>query len=114
MFYFLVINPATIALILYTIVILLVGYLFGSIPVAYLYCKKYGVNIFNEGSGNPGSTNVGRVLGKKHGKIVFALDILKTLLGIFVAHLLLIIMVKNIYLRLRLVNESVPVLNYLK
>lgn len=70
---------------------LLVGYLFGSIPVGYLYSKVHGVNIFEVGSGNPGSTNVGRILGKKHGRIVFALDILKTLVPIFVAHLILIV-----------------------
>lgn len=69
---------------------LLIGYLFGSIPVAYLYCKAHGVNIFEYGSGNPGSTNVGRALGKKHGRIVFALDILKTILGILVAHLVVL------------------------
>lgn len=94
MTYFLVINPFIIALIVYTLVILFIGYLLGSIPVAYLYCKKRGINIFEEGSGNPGSTNVGRVLGKKHGKIVFVLDILKTLLGIFVAHLFLVLFLK--------------------
>lgn len=69
---------------------LLIGYLFGSIPVAYLYCKAHGVNIFEFGSGNPGSTNVGRALGKKHGRIVFALDIVKTILPIFIAHLVIL------------------------
>lgn len=69
---------------------LLIGYLFGSIPTAYLYCKAKGVNIFEVGSGNPGSTNVGRVLGKKHGRIVFVLDILKTLIPIFIAHIVII------------------------
>lgn len=69
---------------------LLIGYLFGSIPVAYLYCKACGVNIFKVGSGNPGSTNVGRALGKKHGQIVFALDILKTIVAILVAHVVVL------------------------
>lgn len=76
------------------VLMLIIGYLFGSIPIGYLYCKAHGVNIFEIGSGNPGSTNVGRVLGKKHGKIVFVLDILKTLLGIFVAHLFLVLFLK--------------------
>lgn len=70
---------------------LLIGYLFGSIPVGYLYAKVHGVNIFEVGSGNPGSTNIGRVLGKKHGRIVFFLDILKTILPIFGMHLILIV-----------------------
>ena len=55
------------------VLMLLIGYLFGSIPVGYLYCKAHGVNIFEIGSGNPGSTNVGRILGKKHGRIVLHL-----------------------------------------
>ena len=72
------------------VLMLLIGYLFGSIPTAYLYCKAKGVNIFKVGSGNPGSTNVGRVLGKTHGRIVFALDILKTLIPILIAHIVII------------------------
>ena len=71
------------------VLMLLIGYLFGSIPTGYLYCKAHGVNVFETGSGNPGSTNVGRILGKKHGKIVFALDIVKTLIPIFIAHLVI-------------------------
>lgn len=67
-------------------IMLLIGYLFGSIPVAYLYCKAHDVNIFEYGSGNPGSTNVGRALGKNHGRIVFVLDILKTIIPIVIAH----------------------------
>lgn len=69
---------------------LLIGYVFGSIPVAYLYCKAHGVDIFKFGSGNPGSTNVGRALGKKHGRVVFALDILKTIIAILLAHLVIL------------------------
>lgn len=73
-----------------TILMIFIGYLFGSIPVGYLYCKAHNVNIFEVGSGNPGSTNVGRILGKNHGRIVFALDILKTLIPILLAHIVLI------------------------
>lgn len=72
------------------ILMLFIGYLFGSIPVGYLYCKAHGVNIFEVGSGNPGSTNVGRVLGKTHGRVVFVLDILKTMIPILIAHFVII------------------------
>ena len=65
-------------------VCLLVGYLFGSIPIAYLYCKAHGVNILTFGSGNPGSTNVGRALGKNHGRVVFILDILKIVVPVLI------------------------------
>ena len=61
---------------------LVIGYLFGSIPVAYLYSKAHGVNILEVGSGNPGSTNVGRALGKMHGRIVFFLDVLKIIIPV--------------------------------
>lgn len=72
------------------VLMLIIGYLFGSIPIGYLYCKAHGVNIFDIGSGNPGSTNVGRILGKTHGRIVFVLDIVKTLLPILIAHYVII------------------------
>lgn len=63
---------------------LFLGYLFGSIPVGYLYSKAHGINILKFGSGNPGSTNVGRALGKKHGRIVFFLDIFKIIFPVII------------------------------
>ncbi len=54
-----------------------VGYLLGSLPFGYLVAKAHGVDIFKAGSGNPGATNVKRVLGAKAGNTVFALDVLK-------------------------------------
>lgn len=53
------------------------GYLLGSISFATLVARQHGVNIFEEGSGNPGATNVKRVIGKKAGNTVFCLDFLK-------------------------------------
>ena len=53
------------------------GYLLGSISFATLIAKKHGIDIFKEGSGNPGATNVKRVIGKKAGNTVFVLDFLK-------------------------------------
>jgi glycerol-3-phosphate acyltransferase PlsY len=55
--------------------LLLVGsYLIGSIPFGYLVARMRGVDIFREGSGNIGATNVGRVLGRRFGILVFLLD----------------------------------------
>jgi glycerol-3-phosphate acyltransferase PlsY len=54
-----------------------VGYLLGSLPFGYLVARAYGVDIFKAGSGNPGATNVKRVLGAKAGNTVFVLDALK-------------------------------------
>ncbi len=65
-----------------TIALLLIGYLLGSIPCAVLVAKRRGVDIFSAGSGNPGATNVLRVMGKPAGYLVFALDFLKGLLAV--------------------------------
>jgi len=54
-----------------------IGYLLGSLPFGYLVARAHGVDIFKAGSGNPGATNVKRVLGAKAGNTVFALDAVK-------------------------------------
>ncbi|MFM9167119.1 MAG: glycerol-3-phosphate 1-O-acyltransferase PlsY [Verrucomicrobiota bacterium] len=59
----------------------LLGYLIGSVNFAVLVAKKHGVDILKEGSGNPGATNVKRLLGKGPGNLVFALDTLKGAAG---------------------------------
>ena len=59
--------------------VFVIGYVIGSIPFAVLIARRHGKNIFAEGSGNPGATNVKRVLGKKAGNVCFALDCLKGL-----------------------------------
>ncbi len=53
------------------------GYLLGAIPFAVIVARRYGVDILKAGSGNPGATNVKRVVGKGPGNVVFALDFLK-------------------------------------
>lgn len=60
------------------IVGILVAYLFGSIPTAYIFGRLLkGIDIRQHGSGNVGATNVFRVLGKTPGIIVLLLDIYK-------------------------------------
>ena len=66
----------------------LVGYLLGSVNFAVLVAKRYGIDILKEGSGNPGATNVKRVLGKGPGNLVFALDALKGAAGTYLPFLL--------------------------
>ncbi|RME68318.1 MAG: glycerol-3-phosphate 1-O-acyltransferase [Verrucomicrobia bacterium] len=53
------------------------GYLLGALPFGVIVARLHGVDIFKEGSGNPGATNVKRVVGKRAGNTVFALDFLK-------------------------------------
>jgi acyl-phosphate glycerol 3-phosphate acyltransferase len=56
---------------------ILAAYLIGAIPFGYLVARFKGVDIFHAGSGNIGATNVGRVLGRRLGLLVFLLDFLK-------------------------------------
>lgn len=54
------------------------SYLLGGIPAGYLIGKRfYGLDIRQYGSGNPGTANVYRTLGKWAGISTFAIDFLK-------------------------------------
>lgn len=54
-----------------------VAYLVGTFPSAMLVARANGVNIREVGSGNPGASNVTRVLGWRRGVWVFVLDAAK-------------------------------------
>lgn len=57
---------------------ILIGYILGSIPFAYLAGKTVrGIDLRQHGSGNLGATNVYRTLGWKVAAVVFVLDTLK-------------------------------------
>jgi glycerol-3-phosphate acyltransferase PlsY len=61
------------------------SYLLGSIPFGYLAGRLAGIDIRKFGSGNIGATNVVRVLGKRYGYPVFALDFLKGLTAVILS-----------------------------
>ena len=61
----------------------IIAYLAGSIPSAYIAGKVRGVDLRKHGSGNLGATNVVRVLGPKIGAAVFAADLLKGFLPVY-------------------------------
>lgn len=65
--------------IVYRVLCLIIGYLFGIFQTAYIYGKMNGIDIRDHGSGNSGTTNAMRVLGKKAGIITYAGDMLKAL-----------------------------------
>ena len=54
-----------------------VAYLIGTFPSATLVARANGVDIRTVGSGNPGASNVTRVLGWRRGLWVFVLDAAK-------------------------------------
>lgn len=64
------------------ILCLLLGYGLGSISTSYLYGKARGIDVREHGSGNAGTTNTLRVLGRKAGAIVLLGDMMKTFLAI--------------------------------
>lgn len=72
-----------------TIVLIVAGYLLGSISSAILVCRLMGLpDPRTQGSGNPGATNVLRVGGKKAAAITLLGDMLKGLLPVLAAQLL--------------------------
>jgi glycerol-3-phosphate acyltransferase PlsY len=67
---------------------LFLAYLVGSIPSAVWIGRQfYDIDVREYGSGNAGTTNTFRVLGKKAGFVVMFMDIMKGFLAVKMAHL---------------------------
>ncbi len=62
---------------------LVVAYLAGSIPAAFLAGRAKGIDLRQHGSGNLGTTNVFRVLGWQLGVLVFLVDFAKGALPVW-------------------------------
>ena len=69
----------------HVIVMLVVGYLLGSIPFARLFTMRSGIDLFEVGTGNPGAANVFRKIDKRIGAAVFLADGLKGASPVFIA-----------------------------
>ncbi|HBC0463090.1 TPA: glycerol-3-phosphate 1-O-acyltransferase PlsY [Legionella pneumophila] len=68
------------------IFLILVGYLMGSINSAIIVCRTFGLpDPREEGSKNPGATNVLRLGGKQYGILVMVFDALKGILPVIIA-----------------------------
>ena len=65
--------------------LVVVAFLVGSVNPATIIARLLGKDLAASGSGNPGATNAGRVLGRKWGIVVGVLDVLKGLVPTFVA-----------------------------
>ena len=57
--------------------IIILSYLLGSVNFAYITARIKGIDISSSGSGNPGTSNVLRTLGKRSAAIVLFGDLLK-------------------------------------
>lgn len=72
--------------ILVRVAALAIGYAFGLIQTAYILGRANGIDIREHGSGNAGTTNTLRVLGKKAGLIVLLGDIAKTVAAVLTVY----------------------------
>lgn len=70
------------------IVLVPFAYLLGTFPSAVMIARGQGIDITTSGSGNPGASNVGRLLGRKLGVLVFVLDGLKGAISVVVGYLI--------------------------
>ena len=70
------------------LVCILIGYLFGLFQTSYIIGRMNGIDIRNYGSGNAGTTNMMRTLGRKAGLLTFAGDCLKCIFAIILVRLL--------------------------
>jgi glycerol-3-phosphate acyltransferase PlsY len=69
---------------IFTISAAIGAYIFGSIPTGYIISRRLaGIDIRQHGSGNPGSANVLRVVGKTAGTLTLSVDLLKGFVPVF-------------------------------
>ena len=65
----------------------LLGYLAGSVPFAFLLARRAGIDVRFAGSGNVGAANVLRTAGTRRAVLVMCLDVGKGALAVALAHL---------------------------
>lgn len=70
------------------IICLLIGYVFGLFQTSYIYGKLNHVDIREYGSGNAGTTNAMRILGKKAGVITYIGDSFKAVFAALAVYLI--------------------------
>ena len=70
------------------LICLIIGYICGNVQTAYLMGQQKGIDIREHGSGNAGTTNTLRVLGRKAGVVVFVTDVLKCAVAIGISRAL--------------------------
>lgn len=73
---------------MFRIISIIIGYFLGSISFAYFIGKSQNTDLRQKGSGNLGTTNTIRVLGKKLGAINFVLDLAKSIAAFYICYYL--------------------------
>jgi len=66
--------------VVYFIIIIILSYLIGSLNNAYIIAYFKGIDLRRQGSGNLGTMNITRTLGKKWGWATLGLDVLKSII----------------------------------
>ena len=66
---------------------ILLGYLTGSVPFAFLLARRVGIDVRKAGSGNVGAANVLRTTGPWRGVIVMGLDVAKGAAAVVLAYI---------------------------
>ncbi|WP_405725064.1 glycerol-3-phosphate 1-O-acyltransferase PlsY [Anaerotignum sp.] len=69
---------------MFRLICMIIGYCIGCIETAHVVGKLWKVDLRQHGSGNLGTTNALRVLGKKAGAMVFIGDILKSVIAFLI------------------------------
>ncbi|CAN5894081.1 glycerol-3-phosphate 1-O-acyltransferase PlsY [soil metagenome] len=64
---------------------IVLGYLAGSVPFAYLLARQAGIDVRRAGSGNVGAANVLRTTGPWRGVVVMSLDVAKGVFAVVLA-----------------------------
>lgn len=75
-------------MILQKVACILIGYVFGLFQTAFIIGKMHNIDIREYGSGNSGTTNVMRTLGKKYGIITYFGDALKCVFAVVATYFL--------------------------
>lgn len=70
------------------LVCIAIGYVCGLFQTSYIYGKAHGIDIRDYGSGNAGTTNALRTLGRKAGAITFLGDCFKCVVAVLIVWLM--------------------------
>ena len=70
------------------IIALVIAYALGNLSPSTIMAKARGIDIKKEGSGNAGTTNALRVMGKKAGLITALVDVFKGTVAVLIGILL--------------------------